>query len=785
MAGEPTIVLRYEADLRSWALPLQSMLRGAGLKAIALPSSAPLPADTGVHCNLLRTAKGAAVMTFAARGVEYPLESSNGDLSLVRAAGYAVLAAAGGGSQPVRSAIDTVRTMFRTTASVSEVLQIAAVMAQTASLPLVTPETVGAACVQYGRSNPLGQTTVQQLAAIVDADAYQRFAEEHYPPYTAGPSPAEVSVAVSELLIHAHGIARMMSNSGVIALRHLIAALYLIDDHGTTYGTLEHWGGSRGALADRYTKFVIPNCPGDNGALWLQQIALDTSVRNASAADRPAEQDALGFTPYVKAVTTFLLNKETQGPLAMSVEGEWGSGKSSFMKQVKKEIGARDRQAICVDFNAWRHDKDEALWAAFATEFLTSVREYAGWRARLNAHVKLLRLRFEWRENGVDLARMAGVLVIAIVAFAWSFGAAPNYVAAFKIGGGAALAAAWYQATKLLGDPLKIDVKRYLRAPDYQSRIAFIESFHRDFEKMLLAYVGKERKVFVFIDDLDRCAVPKAADIMQAMNLLISDRANVIFILGLDRDKIAASLAVKFKEVLPFLTADSKDTPAKEVDPRRALEYGTSFLEKFIQVSFALPQPTPDDVRTFVRNVLGVRGEAKADAPAPQPEKPAAEAEDEDEQRQIHDAVEQLQLIERVVSRDSERIQKIIEELAPALEFNPRRVKQFINALRLRTFIATTTGKLDHTSGKRSVTIEKIAKYVALTLRYPRLVADLEAEPLLLNELQTVAHGGQAQALARVSFWSEHQPAMDILRIGKGNDAYDLSEVSVPALLRL
>ena len=46
----------------------------------------------------------------------------------------------------------------------------------------------------------------------------------------------------------------------------------------------------------------------------------------------------LGFEPYVEAVAEFLVHKDTQPPLTISVEGEWGSGKSSFMWQLKNEI---------------------------------------------------------------------------------------------------------------------------------------------------------------------------------------------------------------------------------------------------------------------------------------------------------------------------------------------------------------------------------------------------------------------------------------------------------------
>ena len=55
-----------------------------------------------------------------------------------------------------------------------------------------------------------------------------------------------------------------------------------------------------------------------------------------------------------------------------------------------------------------------------------------------------------------------------------------------------------------LGNPLQIDLRKYLKSPEYQNRIDFIERFHGDFGRILSAYsCGKV--VFIFIDDLDRC----------------------------------------------------------------------------------------------------------------------------------------------------------------------------------------------------------------------------------------------------------------------------------------
>ena len=91
----------------------------------------------------------------------------------------------------------------------------------------------------------------------------------------------------------------------------------------------------------------------------------------------------------------------------------------------------------------------------------------------------------------------------------------------------------------IFGNPLKYDLKRFIQKPDYINKICFIEQFHKDFKRIIETYVGNQ-KVYIFIDDLDHCGgLPKATELIQAINLMIADDPKLVFILGMDRDKVA------------------------------------------------------------------------------------------------------------------------------------------------------------------------------------------------------------------------------------------------------
>jgi predicted KAP-like P-loop ATPase len=77
------------------------------------------------------------------------------------------------------------------------------------------------------------------------------------------------------------------------------------------------------------------------------------SILKASISDQPSENDYLGFEPYVIAIVEFLTNPETKPPLTISIEGEWGSGKSSFMKQLEKAIHEAERKKLALASLLW------------------------------------------------------------------------------------------------------------------------------------------------------------------------------------------------------------------------------------------------------------------------------------------------------------------------------------------------------------------------------------------------------------------------------------------------
>jgi len=597
------------------------------------------------------------------------------------------------------------------------------------------------------------------------------------------------------------------------------------------------------------------------------------SIRNTSVSDQATNNDALGFEPYVIAIAEFLLHEQTQPPLTLSVEGEWGSGKSSFMKMLEEYL--RKKGGRTVWFNAWRHDKAESVWAAFALSFIKQISTPKNWRDLpriIIGHFKLQLLRFNLEKGLFELIKALPVIIFVICAsiaipfilIGYGVEGINELIGAitsqdvfwskinsvFKLlftAGGLTLSGAGIFAgikslsrnfQRLLQNP-KNNLIKYIEAPDYKKQSAFVEEFHEDFAKIVDAYIGNDR-VYVFIDDLDRCEHPKSADLMQAINLMIADDPSVVFILGMDREKVAASLAVKYENILKYLPSETT-----EIDPdilarrssNKGLAYGYTFIEKFVQLPFLVPQPSRSDFERFLtqlatstpsnlppdkssskffqsfwgmfklalpwrnnsqKHLTSATSNQTSDLKNLSLDNPSIESEQTEKQKAQAAVIKRLEVIQvKNFDKDSPTVRNVIMMVAPALDYNPRRIKHFINVFRLKVYIANETGLFfeerdeDNNLLYPSLTFEQLGKFTAISLKWPLLLSDLENDKQILAKLEKIVRGwlSPANKEESIRYWGSYSKLKDLMAYGHeksaANSKFSFAALNVDKLLQV
>jgi hypothetical protein len=481
---------------------------------------------------------------------------------------------------------------------------------------------------------------------------------------------------------------------------------------------------------------------------------IDIAAR--ALADKWSAEDHLGFSDYATALADLIEDARTKKPLTISIDAPWGMGKTTLMHMIESRL-KEDRPNApplpTVWFNAWTYDKDEALWAALALEILRQVREEVGPLKRLALWLALNRERLNWRLLFLRFLRsLLLVLLVLLVAGAAIAGLRATNVqitpeeAWRYVGliGGLGVVATLYNTIgkdlyRRLTSPFRLKIADYVEEPNYEEKVGYLPQFQKDFKRVIhVVTANGARPLVIFIDDLDRAAPPKPVEIFEAINMLL-DSEHCAFVFGMDSQAVAKSIEAKFKD----LVGDSAHADGSEPS------LGRRFLEKIVQIPFVVPRADQGVFRTFISKNLEA-GEGDGTVAADREEVVQAEKMIiEESQRQgssldeaaevvrsksdvATEAVDQAKVEIRAKSfGDSEEVRQAVAEAASYLEYNPRRVKRFINLFKLQALIANRRGLVDD----GTVRFDHLAKWVIISTRWPTIVEGVLSDPDFINRL--------------------------------------------------
>ena len=273
--------------------------------------------------------------------------------------------------------------------------------------------------------------------------------------------------------------------------------------------------------------------------------------------DSPLEEgsgDLLGVSDYVEALSSFLSSASM--PTTIAIQGEWGSGKTSFMNQIKSRLcdGADEKVADRPFHGIWVN-----MW------------EYSMMKNPEDILINVIKgLTNACAEVYESRSEQGGLNVQELRKKTWSFIKATSALAA-KVG----MNAVGLDGEKAV-DGLVDSVKRDdgLSLKEVRPR-----DFRNAFEKVISECLAQDRKngeinkkgFMFFIDDLDRIPPENAVAILELLkNLFEVD--NCIFVLAIDYEVVVKGLKAKFGL-------------ESQMDERAY----RSFFDKIIQMPFSMP----------------------------------------------------------------------------------------------------------------------------------------------------------------------------------------------------
>lgn len=267
------------------------------------------------------------------------------------------------------------------------------------------------------------------------------------------------------------------------------------------------------------------------------------------------ENKKQGLTDEAATVDLFNINKHLDGlsrfikacntPMTISIQGSWGSGKTSIMKMVEHEI---EKDVIPVFFNTWQFSQFE-LGNSLAFSMI---------KVLLN----------KLQDDDSFIKHFTSVCSNALTT-------ALKSVSIYNI---------------------NVDLKKCTEKTADDNYAEQIETLHQHFQEVVDRACEREHKdrVVIFVDDLDRLVPSKAVELLEVLKLFL-DCKQCVFVLAIDYEVVIRGAIEKYG----FASYNSEKIDEKERN--REYEKGKSFFDKIIQVPFKVPVAVYD-IKNYLKD---------------------------------------------------------------------------------------------------------------------------------------------------------------------------------------
>jgi len=273
--------------------------------------------------------------------------------------------------------------------------------------------------------------------------------------------------------------------------------------------------------------------------------------------DSPNLNDFLNQSSFVENLCEVIVDCDP--PKGIGVNGYWGTGKTTillnlyfqfsgkhpFDEKVKGTAKFKDKKVIPIWFEAWRYQHEALPIVALLNEI----------RSQVNT----------WNSLRRKTEKIIGVSLL---------GALSAFDEVIKVASGGVIKP---ELGKIKDIGENWEKERYLNQLPSQT-------IHHLLEEAIQQLAGKEHRLVIFIDDLDRCSPDKALQLMEGIKVYLN-LSNCVTVFGMDQRQVEHALKTAYKDYFV---------------PQQAKEY----LEKICQDIYHIPVPDQAAKTKYLMDLL-------------------------------------------------------------------------------------------------------------------------------------------------------------------------------------
>jgi hypothetical protein len=300
--------------------------------------------------------------------------------------------------------------------------------------------------------------------------------------------------------------------------------------------------------------------------------------------DQPLEpnetyRDSFNLRYRFGPVYDILRHPDTQTPMTIAVYGNWGAGKTTAMKWLhglidewNKNGSAKDKITVRpVWFYPWKYDKKEDVWRGLIAEVIWNTIDVK------TASTKTI----------IEAFKMLGMFIGK---------SAMDIVSAAKIN---------VPGFEINGEAVKQIIDNFQDACHPEK--PYLNPYEDAFKSWIEKSLGKNQRMVIFIDDLDRCMPEIGLQILEALKLYLNIE-KLIFVVGVDK-KVVDRLVKEHYKKLGLEEAKSENYLAKmfqvEVQAEPSEQQIGEFLnEQLKEISYWKEPHLAQEERDIFNNLI-------------------------------------------------------------------------------------------------------------------------------------------------------------------------------------